>query len=70
MPTDTESLPDEFRTPVAIADDLLEPVVAAYTAVDPSEQTTECDSVSEINEDVTRLVGLNLFTFQGKLIVI
>lgn len=70
MPTDRESLPDEFRTPVAIADDLLEPVVAASTAVDPSEQTTESDSVSEINEDVPRLVGLNLFTFQGKLIVI
>lgn len=54
---------------MAIADDLLEPVVASSASVNSSEQTTESDSISEINEDTPRLVSLHCI-IQGSGFVI
>jgi hypothetical protein len=59
IPTDAEPLPDELKVPVAIADDFLEPAVESSEIADPSEQTTESNSISENNEDTPRLVSLH-----------
>lgn len=58
IPTDSEPLPDELRTPVAIADDLLAAAITSSATADPSEQTTESDSISESNEDAPHVVSL------------
>lgn len=59
VPTDAEPLPEEFRVSVAIADDLLDPVVVSSATANLSEQTMENGSISEVNEDTSHLVSLH-----------
>jgi hypothetical protein len=59
IPTDVEPLPDEFKAPLAIADNLLDSAIPTSATADSSERTVESDSTSELSEDTPRLVSLH-----------
>ncbi|GLB41576.1 putative START domain containing protein [Lyophyllum shimeji] len=50
IPSEAEPLPEELKVPVAIADDLLDPVSTSLTAPDPSNLVVETVAIPETGE--------------------